>query len=59
MTFIDFETVFEEASETHDLQFDRSQFVPSCGPLDASLMLVGEAPGERERSTAVISTSPI
>lgn len=48
MTTTDFEMVFEEAFEAHELQFDRSQFVPSCGPLDALLMLVGEAPGERE-----------
>lgn len=29
-------------------QFDRSRFVPGVGPLDANVMLVGEAPGAEE-----------
>lgn len=45
----DFETIFEETlAEISTEMFDRSRFVPSVGPLDAPLMLIGEAPGEQE-----------
>ena len=45
----EFETVFaEELSAVPAEQFDRSQFVPGVGPLDAAVVLVGEAPGARE-----------
>lgn len=48
-TDTDFETTFEDALATVSTEiFDRSQFVPSVGPLDAPLMLIGEAPGEQE-----------
>ena len=44
-----FESEFEDAlASVPDDQFDRSRFVPSVGPLDAEVMLVGEAPGEQE-----------
>ncbi|SIR00518.1 DNA polymerase [Haladaptatus litoreus] len=44
-----FETEFEEVlAAVPDEQFDRSRFVPSVGPFDADVMLVGEAPGEQE-----------
>lgn len=44
-----FESEFEEVLATvPDEHFDRSRFVPSVGPLDADVMLVGEAPGEQE-----------
>ena len=44
-----FETEFEAAlAAVPEEQFDRSQFVPSVGPLDADVMLVGEAPGADE-----------
>lgn len=44
-----FESEFEEAlSAVPAEQFDRSRFVPAAGPLDADVMLVGEAPGEQE-----------
>ncbi|MFC6766292.1 uracil-DNA glycosylase [Natrinema soli] len=41
----EFETVLETVP---DDQFDRERFVPGVGPLSADVMLVGEAPGERE-----------
>lgn len=45
----DFETEFEAAlAAVPEDQFDRSRFVPSVGPLDANVMLVGEAPGADE-----------
>lgn len=44
----DFETTFEDALATVSIQIDYSRFVPSVGPLDAPLMLIGEAPGEQE-----------
>lgn len=45
----DFETTFDEAlAGVPDEAFDRSRFVPGVGPLDAALVFVGEAPGERE-----------
>lgn len=45
----DFETEFEaELAAVPEEHFDRSQFVPSVGPLDADVMLVGEAPGADE-----------
>lgn len=45
----EFETTFEEVlTEVPDEAFDRSRFVPGAGPLDAALVFVGEAPGERE-----------
>jgi uracil-DNA glycosylase family 4 len=48
-TDTDFESTFDEViSEVPDEAFDRSRFVPGDGPLDAALMLVGEAPGEQE-----------
>jgi len=48
-TDTDFETTFEDALSTvPDEQFDRDRFVPGAGPLDADVMLVGEAPGETE-----------
>ncbi|WP_327050911.1 uracil-DNA glycosylase [Halomicrococcus gelatinilyticus] len=44
-----FESEFEDAlAAVPDEQFDRSRFVPSTGPLDADVMLVGEAPGAQE-----------
>lgn len=46
---IDFEETFSaELSAVPDEMFDRSTFVPSVGPRDARLALVGEAPGARE-----------
>lgn len=48
-TDTDFETTFEDALEAIPSEsYDRSRFVPSVGPLDAPLMLIGEAPGEQE-----------
>ena len=45
----EFESVFEEAlTAVPDEEFDRSRFVPGHGPLDADVMLVGEAPGGDE-----------
>lgn len=45
----DFETEFEaELAAVPEEHFDPSQFVPSVGPLDADVMLVGEAPGADE-----------
>jgi DNA polymerase len=45
----DFETEFAEAVDgVPDEQFDREQFVGAVGPLDADVMLVGEAPGGKE-----------
>lgn len=45
----DFEERFEEAlAEVPDEHVDRSRFVPGVGPLDADVVLVGEAPGETE-----------
>ncbi|XVH31238.1 uracil-DNA glycosylase [Haloferacaceae archaeon DSL9] len=44
-----FESVFAAAlAAVPDDQFDRERFVPSAGPLDASVMLIGEAPGGDE-----------
>ncbi|WP_227374315.1 uracil-DNA glycosylase [Haladaptatus halobius] len=44
-----FESEFEDVlAAVPEEQFDRSRFVPSVGPLDADVMLVGEAPGEQE-----------
>lgn len=46
---MNFETTFGEAlAGVPDDAFDRSRFVPGSGPLDAVLMLIGEAPGEQE-----------
>lgn len=45
----DFETAFaDELAAVPDDHFDRSRFVPAVGPLDADVMLVGEAPGAQE-----------
>lgn len=45
----DFEERFGDAlAAVPDEQFDRERFVPGVGPLDAAVMLVGEAPGEQE-----------
>lgn len=45
----DFETTFEEElAAVPDEQFDRSRFVPAVGPLDADVLLIGEAPGSQE-----------
>ncbi len=45
----DFETTFEdELAAVPDEQFDRSRFVAGAGPLDADVLLIGEAPGEQE-----------
>ena len=45
----DFETEFEaELATVPEEHFDRSRFAPSVGPLDADVMLVGEAPGANE-----------
>ena len=45
----EFETVFEsQLSTVPEEQFDRSRFVPGTGPMDARIVVVGEAPGERE-----------
>lgn len=51
---VDFEHRFEDAlDEVPDDQFDRERFVPGTGPLDATVMLIGEAPGEREIAEGV------
>ena len=45
----EFNDVFADALDAvPDDQFDESQFVPGAGPLDADVMLVGEAPGANE-----------
>lgn len=45
----EFEAVFEsQLAEVPPEQFDRSQFVPGTGPMDAKVVVVGEAPGEQE-----------
>lgn len=45
----DFEDAFADALDrVPDEQFDRSRFVPGVGPLDAAVVLVGEAPGATE-----------
>lgn len=45
----DFEEVFADAlAAVPDEHFDRSRFVPGHGPLDATVVLVGEAPGADE-----------
>jgi DNA polymerase len=45
----DFERTFAEAlSAVPEAHVDRDRFVPGVGPLDASLVLVGEAPGATE-----------
>lgn len=45
----DFETEFEQLlKNVPEEQYDRSRFVPGNGPLDAEIVLVGEAPGEQE-----------
>lgn len=44
-----FEAEFDDVlASVPDDQFNAEQFVPSVGPLDADVMLVGEAPGEQE-----------
>ena len=44
-----FEAEYEDAlSAVPDEHFDRSRFVPGAGPLDAAVMVIGEAPGENE-----------
>ncbi|MFH5801229.1 uracil-DNA glycosylase [Haladaptatus sp. CMAA 1911] len=44
-----FESEFDDVLATvPDEHYERSRFVPSVGPLDADVMVVGEAPGERE-----------
>jgi len=46
---VDFEREFADVlDDVPDEQFDRSRFVPGVGPLDADVVLVGEAPGGRE-----------
>lgn len=50
----DFEAEFEDAlSAVPDDQFDPDRFVPGFGPLDADVMLVGEAPGADEVAEGV------
>ncbi|SER93117.1 uracil-DNA glycosylase [Natrinema salaciae] len=45
----DFETAFADVlSAVPDDQYDPDRSVPGVGPLSAAVMLVGEAPGERE-----------
>lgn len=45
----DFERTFEDVlAEVPEEHFDRERFVPAVGPLDASLVVVGEAPGGTE-----------
>lgn len=45
----DFEERFGDALEAvPEEHVDRSRFVPGVGPLDAEVVLVGEAPGENE-----------
>ena len=45
----DFTDAFADALDAvPDDQFDASRFVPGVGPLDADVMLVGEAPGAEE-----------
>lgn len=45
----DFQTAFDEAVEQVPAEFrDPSRFVPGVGPLDAEVMVVGEAPGATE-----------
>lgn len=45
----DFEERFSgELAEVPEEHFDRSRFVPGVGPLDAEVVLVGEAPGANE-----------
>lgn len=45
----EFETEFEaELAAVPEDRFDRERFVPGVGPLDADVMLVGEAPGADE-----------
>lgn len=45
----DFEAAFEDELEAVPPEYrDRSRFVPGVGPLDADIVLVGEAPGARE-----------
>ena len=45
----DFERTFEDAlAAVPDAHFDRDRFVPGVGPLDASLVVIGEAPGGTE-----------
>lgn len=45
----EFTDVFADALDAvPDDQFDESRFVPGAGPLDADVVLVGEAPGAQE-----------
>lgn len=45
----DFERTFEDAlAAVPDEHFDRDRFVPGTGPLDADLVVIGEAPGATE-----------
>ena len=45
----EFEEEFEsELAAVPTEQFDRSRFVPGAGPMDATIVVVGEAPGEQE-----------
>lgn len=44
-----FRTEYEDVLSTvPEEQFDESRFVPGVGPADATVMLVGEAPGAQE-----------
>lgn len=48
-TEFNFETEFEATlTNVPEEQYDRDRFVPGSGPLDAEIVLVGEAPGEQE-----------
>lgn len=48
---IDFETTFEdELATVPEEHFDRERFAPPAGTADATVMLVGEAPGATEVS---------
>lgn len=45
----DFKRLLEgELAEVPEEHFDEARFVPGVGPLDADIVLVGEAPGARE-----------
>ena len=50
----DFERTFEDAvAAVPDEHLDRERFVPGVGPLDAEVVVVGEAPGETEVAEGV------
>jgi DNA polymerase len=49
MIMLDFQTEFEASmAAVPDKYVDMERFVPGSGPLDAPVMLVGEAPGRTE-----------